>query len=99
MMIGGFVIICATPGTSHRLYEAGGALFITGGEEKKLSKYSLCSDSKVILLKYSLFFSPFIRRCLNHVCSAVVCCVGAGLGLFRAVRPAAQTLSVSPSAA
>lgn len=69
------------------------------GWEKMLSKYSLCSDSKVILLKGSLFFCPFIRRCLNHVCSAVVCCVGAGLGLFRAVRPPAQTLSVPPSAA
>lgn len=32
VMIGGFVTICATAGTSHRLYEAGGALFITGGE-------------------------------------------------------------------
>ncbi|XP_051985917.1 transmembrane protein 182-like isoform X2 [Xyrauchen texanus] len=31
VMIGGFVTICATSGTSHRLYEAGGALFITGG--------------------------------------------------------------------
>ncbi|KAK9972841.1 hypothetical protein ABG768_023603 [Culter alburnus] len=31
VMIGGFITICATPGTSHRLYEAGGALFITGG--------------------------------------------------------------------
>ncbi|KAK7155058.1 hypothetical protein R3I93_009873 [Phoxinus phoxinus] len=31
VMIGGFVTICATAGTSHRLYEAGGALFITGG--------------------------------------------------------------------
>uniref|UniRef100_A0A8C2GM84 Transmembrane protein 182 n=1 Tax=Cyprinus carpio TaxID=7962 RepID=A0A8C2GM84_CYPCA len=31
VMTGGFVTICATPGTSHRLYETGGALFITGG--------------------------------------------------------------------
>nr|XP_055069757.1 transmembrane protein 182 [Misgurnus anguillicaudatus] len=31
MLIGGFVTICATPRTSHRLYEAGGSLFITGG--------------------------------------------------------------------
>ncbi|RXN33453.1 transmembrane protein 182-like [Labeo rohita] len=31
VMIGGFVTICATPGTSHRLYETGGAFFITGG--------------------------------------------------------------------
>ncbi|XP_051563668.1 transmembrane protein 182-like isoform X3 [Myxocyprinus asiaticus] len=31
VMIGGFVTICATSGMSHRLYEAGGALFITGG--------------------------------------------------------------------
>uniref|UniRef100_A0A8C2AES7 Transmembrane protein 182 n=1 Tax=Cyprinus carpio TaxID=7962 RepID=A0A8C2AES7_CYPCA len=30
VMTGGFVTICATPGTSHRLYETGGALFITG---------------------------------------------------------------------
>jgi len=36
VMIGGFVTICATAGTSHRLYEAGGALFITGGEKKIL---------------------------------------------------------------
>uniref|UniRef100_A0A671MHX4 Transmembrane protein 182 n=1 Tax=Sinocyclocheilus anshuiensis TaxID=1608454 RepID=A0A671MHX4_9TELE len=31
VLIGGFVTICATPGTRHRLYETGGALFITGG--------------------------------------------------------------------
>uniref|UniRef100_A0A8C1MHB0 Transmembrane protein 182 n=1 Tax=Cyprinus carpio TaxID=7962 RepID=A0A8C1MHB0_CYPCA len=31
VMTGGFVTICATPGTSHRLYETGGVLFITGG--------------------------------------------------------------------
>ncbi|XP_067314431.1 transmembrane protein 182 [Pseudorasbora parva] len=31
VIIGGFITICATHGTSHRLYEAGGALFITGG--------------------------------------------------------------------
>ncbi|XP_043098954.1 transmembrane protein 182 [Puntigrus tetrazona] len=31
IITGGFVTICATPGTSHRLYETGGALFITGG--------------------------------------------------------------------
>lgn len=31
VVTGGFVTICATPGTSHRLYETGGALFITGG--------------------------------------------------------------------
>uniref|UniRef100_A0A671MJR8 Transmembrane protein 182 n=1 Tax=Sinocyclocheilus anshuiensis TaxID=1608454 RepID=A0A671MJR8_9TELE len=30
VLIGGFVTICATPGTRHRLYETGGALFITG---------------------------------------------------------------------
>lgn len=31
VMIGGFITICATPGTSRRLYEAGGVFFITGG--------------------------------------------------------------------
>lgn len=31
VLFGGFVMICATTRTSHRLYEAGGALFITGG--------------------------------------------------------------------
>ncbi|KAI7807422.1 transmembrane protein 182 [Triplophysa rosa] len=31
VLIGGFVTICATTRTSHRLYEAAGALFITGG--------------------------------------------------------------------
>uniref|UniRef100_A0A673JDJ8 Transmembrane protein 182 n=1 Tax=Sinocyclocheilus rhinocerous TaxID=307959 RepID=A0A673JDJ8_9TELE len=31
VITGGFITICATPGTSHRLYETGGALFITGG--------------------------------------------------------------------
>uniref|UniRef100_A0A673JNV2 Transmembrane protein 182 n=1 Tax=Sinocyclocheilus rhinocerous TaxID=307959 RepID=A0A673JNV2_9TELE len=30
VITGGFITICATPGTSHRLYETGGALFITG---------------------------------------------------------------------
>lgn len=41
VIIGGFVTICATPGISHRLYETGGALFITGGE-KKVAKTSNC---------------------------------------------------------
>lgn len=40
VMIGGFVTICATPGTSHRLYETGGAFFITGGENFFLVKTS-----------------------------------------------------------
>ncbi|XP_016107803.1 transmembrane protein 182 [Sinocyclocheilus grahami] len=31
VITGGFITICATPGTSYRLYETGGALFITGG--------------------------------------------------------------------
>ncbi|KAK6325395.1 hypothetical protein J4Q44_G00047370 [Coregonus suidteri] len=31
VMIGGFVIICASPLASHRLYKVGGALLLTGG--------------------------------------------------------------------
>uniref|UniRef100_A0A673Y5Z7 Transmembrane protein 182 n=1 Tax=Salmo trutta TaxID=8032 RepID=A0A673Y5Z7_SALTR len=31
VMIGGFVIICASPLASHRLYNVGGALLLTGG--------------------------------------------------------------------
>ncbi|KAI5613538.1 transmembrane protein 182-like, partial [Silurus asotus] len=31
VMIGAFVTICGIPGANRRLYEAGGALFITGG--------------------------------------------------------------------
>ncbi|TRY62482.1 hypothetical protein DNTS_018523 [Danionella cerebrum] len=30
-VIGGFITVCAAPGTNHRLYEAAGAFFITGG--------------------------------------------------------------------
>ena len=41
VMIGGFVIICASPLASHRLYKVGGALLLTGGE---LSVVFLCSD-------------------------------------------------------
>lgn len=64
-----------------------------------MPKHPIASDSIVILLKHSLFFSSFPCRYLNHVCSDAVCCVGAGLRLFRAVRPPAQTLSVQQSAA
>lgn len=70
-----------------------------GGWEKKLPKHPIASDSIVIWLKHSLSFSSFPCRCLNHVCSDAVCCVGAGLRLFRAVRSPAQTLSVPQSAA
>ncbi|KAF7665723.1 hypothetical protein LDENG_00134800 [Lucifuga dentata] len=31
VILGGFVIICAAPFASHRLYKAGGALFLTSG--------------------------------------------------------------------
>lgn len=32
VMIGVFVTVCAVPRANRRLYEAGGALFITGGK-------------------------------------------------------------------
>lgn len=44
MLIGGFVTICASTRTSHRLYEAAGALFITGGKESITFETILTSD-------------------------------------------------------
>lgn len=32
VVLGGFFIICAAPFASHRLYKAGGVLFLTSGE-------------------------------------------------------------------
>ena len=32
VVLGGFIIICAAPFASHRLYKAGGSLFLTSGE-------------------------------------------------------------------
>lgn len=35
VVLGGFVIICAAPFASHRLYKAGGSLFLASGEALK----------------------------------------------------------------
>lgn len=32
VVLGGFIIICAAPFASHRLYKAGGSLFLASGE-------------------------------------------------------------------
>lgn len=32
VVLGGFIIICAAPFASHRLYKAGGGLFLASGE-------------------------------------------------------------------
>lgn len=35
VVLGGFIIICAAPFASHRLYKAGGGLFLASGEALK----------------------------------------------------------------
>ena len=35
VVLGGFFIICAAPFASHRLYKAGGGLFLASGEVSK----------------------------------------------------------------
>lgn len=41
VLLGGFFIICAAPFTSHRLYKAGGGLFLASGEFEMTE----CSDA------------------------------------------------------
>lgn len=42
VVLGGFIIICAAPFASHRLYKAGGGLFLASGEVLKwLNQFSL----------------------------------------------------------
>lgn len=40
VVLGGFIIICAAPFASHRLYKAGGGLFLASGEPLEIGVLS-----------------------------------------------------------
>lgn len=57
VLLGGFVIICAAPFTSPRLYKAGGGLFLVSGvAEGALSHVANYSSSDIRHLGFIVYF-------------------------------------------
>lgn len=59
VVLGGFIIICAAPFASHRLYKAGGSFFLASGE----------TDGNVTEPGGNLprwkWFNPVVEMCLT----------------------------------
>lgn len=79
VMIGVFVTICGVPRANRRLYEAGGALFITGGKHSWLIMHSVLLPSSfsipAVLQSFisSVSFLPsFIRRIADTIVYSVL---------------------------
>lgn len=61
VVLGGFVIICAAPFTSPRLYKAGGGLFLVSGTAKgalpHVHKYTGCDVGHLGLMVNCIYIS------------------------------------------